>query len=461
MLGFQKNNKVHFIGIGGIGMSGIAEILLDMGYQISGSDITISAITDKLKSKGAAIYTSHDEENLDHVSLVVYSSAIDEENPEIKAARKNKIPVVRRAEMLAELMRLKFGIAIAGSHGKTTTTSLVATILDEAKLDPTHVIGGIVQNLGGHAKMGSGQYLVAEADESDGSFLLLNPIFSIITNIDNDHLDFYKTEKNLVQAFCDFANRVPFYGRVVLNAQDKHTGEILKHIKRPYLLVGSATQIKDKLDFDYSADKIKLQPACTTFDLFKRDQRLGEIKTHLSGEHNVQNTLAAVAIASELGISLETINDGLKKFFGVGRRLEKLYEEGNFSIYDDYGHHPTEIKATIKTLHQIYKKRLCVIFEPHRYTRTKQLWSDFLTSFDGADEIFIGPIYAASEAAIEGINSEKLAQELSKKHSKVKHLPNLDQMKQIILDRKKEDMIVLTMGAGSISKKIKSVISSL
>lgn len=461
MLGFKKNNKIHFIGIGGIGMSGIAEILSSMGYQVSGSDINTSVITDKLKTVGVEIYTNHQSENLKDASLVVYSSAIDQENPEIIFAKKNKIPIIKRAEMLSELMRLKFGIAIAGSHGKTTTTSLVATIFNEAMLDATHIIGGIVQNLGGHAKKGDGQYLIAEADESDGSFLLLNPIVSIITNIDNDHLDFYQTEENIVKAFSDFANKVPFYGRVILNAKDKNTNKLISNLKRPFIQISLCSSLKDKSEIEYSADKITYKPGETTYELFHFEKKLGEVKTHLSGEHNVLNSLAAVALALEIGLSLEIINKGLDKFKGVSRRLETIYRNENFHVIDDYGHHPTEILATLKTLKNIYKKKICVVFEPHRYSRTKQLWNDFLNSFNDADEVYISPIYAASEAAIPGITGEKLTQDLSKKKKNVFYLKTWDQMSQLIEDKKNSEMIFLTMGAGSISKRIRTTVSQL
>jgi len=461
MLGLSKKIKIHFVGIGGIGMSGIADVLLSLGYPVSGSDITQGAILQDLKSKGAEIHVGHQEENLEGAGLVVYSSAIDNNNPEIVRAKRERVPLVRRAEMLAELMRLKYGIAIAGSHGKTTTTSMVATIFHDAGKDPTHIIGGIVSNLGNHAKKGDGEFLIAEADESDGSFLHLNPIMAVITNIDNDHLDFHKSEENIRKAFTDFINRLPFYGKVALNAHDKGTKLIMDHVKRPYVLFGISRSLDERVMFDYSADKITYLPGHTEFDLWSKGQRIGRVTTQVSGEHNVLNALAAVAISHESGLTFPQIISGLAKFQGVGRRLEKLWQKGSFEVIDDYGHHPTEIRATLATIKNVFKKPVCVVFEPHRYTRTQQLWQDFIDCFADADEIFVGPIYAASEAAIPGITSEKLVSALRTKKQSVSFLSNLDNMKELIIERQGRDMIFLTLGAGSISKKAKNIVQTL
>lgn len=461
MLGLPKNIIIHFIGIGGIGMSGIAEVLIEHGYNVTGSDMSPSPVTEKLKKMGAQIFDEHISTNVDGASIVVYSTAIDELNPEIINAKALKIPIVKRAEMLSELMRLKFGIAIAGSHGKTTTTSLVATIFNEAHLDPTHIIGGVVQNLGGHAKKGEGQYLIAEADESDGSFLYLNPVMSVITNIDNDHLDFYKTEENLLNTFVEFINKIPFYGVVILNQQDVNIQKIIPLIKRRYARFGISQNINQRMDLDYCAEKVTYKRGETEFDFYKKGAKVARFKTAISGVHNVYNAVAAISTALECEIKADVIQSALLKFKGVGRRLETLYVKDKFEIIDDYGHHPTEIKATLKTIKEIYNKKICVVFEPHRYSRTKQLWNDFISSFDLADEIYIAPIYSASEPALSGISAEKFATELSKRKKTTNYLPSLDHMRDLINERQGQEIIFLTLGAGAISKKIKSIIKDL
>lgn len=458
MLGWLKTTKLHFIGIGGIGMSGIAEVLLDLGYNISGSDLNSSAVVENLQKKGAEIFIGHKASNVEGSTLIVYSSAIDTKNPEVIRAQELETPMIRRAEMLSELMRLKYGIAVAGSHGKTTTTSLIATIFAEAKLDATHIIGGIVQNLGGNAKKGDGQYLIAEADESDGSFLLLNPIMAAVTNIDNDHLDHYGSKEKIVEAFIEFVNKLPFYGRVALNADDPTSLEIKSKIKRPILWYGIEQNEKVA---DYVAKNVELNAGGTAFDLYYRGEKILNLKTHLMGLHNISNTLAAIAISHETGISWETIQNGLLCFQGVGRRLEKLYEDKNFVVIDDYGHHPTEVRATISTLRKVDKRKMCVVFEPHRFTRTQNFWNEFQDCFEGSDELFLVPIYAASEAPIEGITSDAMVKEMNANGKNVKFLSSLDGMKELIRDRKNSDCVFVTLGAGAISKKIREIVKSL
>ena len=462
MLGLAKNLRLHFIGIGGIGMSGIAEVLTDLGYHVSGSDLQNSSVTEHLQEKGATIYLGHKAENVEDASLIVCSSAIDTKNPEIRRAQELNIPIIKRAEMLAELMRLKYGIAIAGSHGKTTTTSLVATIFKEAELDPTHIIGGIVHNLGGNAKKGDGQFLIAEADESDGSFLFLNPILSVVTNIDNDHLDHYGSEDNIQAAFVEFVNKVPFYGRVVLNAQDANTQKVKHKIKRPMLWFGVAKKSDELVEWDYGASDLIESPEGVQFDLYEKGEKVTRLTLTIPGLHNVKNALAAVAISREVGIDYKVIESALKKFTGVGRRLEKLYKKDDFLIIDDYGHHPTEIAATLTTLRSVYPThRLLVVFEPHRYTRTRQLWSEFKRSFNCVDEAYIAPIYAASEAPIEGVTSERLVQEMKEDGMKASYLPSLDHMKDLILANKDSKTLIVTLGAGAISKKMRLLIKEL
>ncbi len=462
MLGLAKNLRLHFIGIGGIGMSGIAEVLVDLGYHVSGSDLQNSTVTEHLQEKGAQIYLGHKADNVNDASLIVCSSAIDTKNPEIRRAQELNIPIIKRAEMLAELMRLKYGIAIAGSHGKTTTTSLVATIFKEAELDPTHIIGGIVHNLGGNAKKGDGQFLIAEADESDGSFLFLNPILSVVTNIDNDHLDHYGSEENIQAAFVEFVNKVPFYGRVVLNAQDSNTQKVKNKIKRPMLWFGVSNKSEDLIEWEYGATNLVENPEGVQFDLYQRGEKVIRLTLTIPGLHNVKNALAAVAIAREVGIDFTVIESALKKFTGVGRRLEKLYKNNDFLVIDDYGHHPTEIAATLTTLKTVYPAhKLLVVFEPHRYTRTRQLWSDFKKSFECVDEVHIAPIYAASEAPIDGITSEKLVQEMKEEGRNSKFLPSLDGMKELVIGNNDKKTILVTLGAGAISKKMRAIIKEL
>jgi UDP-N-acetylmuramate--alanine ligase len=451
MLGWLKKTKLHFIGIGGIGMSGIAEVLLDLGYEVSGSDLSESKVTEHLISKGAAIYKGHAAHQVEGSTLIIYSSAIDFKNPEVIRAQELHIPMIRRAEMLAELMRLKFGIAVAGSHGKTTTTSLIATIFEAANLDATHIIGGIVQNLGGNARKGDGQYLIAEADESDGSFLLLKPIMTTVTNIDDDHLDHYGSREKIVDAFIEFVNSVPFYGRVVMNASDAPSLAIKSKIKRPLIWYGIETE-----KADYEARQIQYSAEGTQFELYYQKKFLRVIQTPLIGRHNVLNAMAAISICREVEIDLEIIQKGLLNFLGVGRRLEKLFTKDQFIVIDDYGHHPTEIMATISALKKVDKRPLVVIFEPHRFTRTQNFWKEFQTSFEGADEVYLTPIYAASEKPIDGITSEQMAKEMG-----CMCLTSLEGMREILERKKDSPCIFLTLGAGAISKKIREMVATL
>lgn len=458
MLGWLKTTKLHFIGIGGIGMSGIAEVLLDLGYHVSGSDLNASAVTENLQRKGAEIHIGHKASNVEGTSLIVYSSAIDPKNPEVIRATELEIPMIRRAEMLAELMRLKFGIAVAGSHGKTTTTSLIATIFNEAKQDATFIIGGIVRNLGGNARKGDGEFLIAEADESDGSFLLLNPIMAAVTNIDDDHLDHYGTKEKIVDAFVEFVNKLPFYGRAALNINDQASVAIKAKVKRPLIWYGIDV---DKDSAEYVAQNVHLSATGTEFDLFHQGEKISRIKTHLMGMHNISNSLAAISISHEAGLDWDVIQKGLLSFQGVGRRLEKLYEKDSFVVIDDYGHHPTEVRATISTLRKVDKRNLCVVFEPHRFTRTQNFWKEFQECFKGTDELFLTPIYAASENPITGITSENLVAEMKAKGINVHLLPDLNGMKALLEERKEKNCLFVTLGAGAISKKIREMVKVL
>ena len=454
MLGFLKQTKLHFIGIGGIGMSGIAEVLLGYGYKVSGSDINETPVTQNLIHKGAKVFYKHEADNVSDVDLVIYSSAINNENPEVVRARELGIPLIKRAEMLAELMRLKYGIAIAGSHGKTTTTSLVASIFQASNRDATHIIGGIVHHLGGNAKKGDSEYLIAEADESDGSFLYLNPIMAALTNVDNDHLDHYGSVDKIKEAFSEFVNKVPFYGRVALNANDPASIELKSEIKRSIVWYGHG---ETGFPVDYHAQNIELSASGSTFDLYYKGQFAVKVQSHLIGLHNISNTLAAIALSREIGLEWETILEGLKAFRGVGRRLEKIWENNQFIIFDDYGHHPTEVAATISALKMVDQRPLTVVFEPHRYTRTQNFWNEFHECFKGVEEVFISPIYPASEKPIEGITSEALVESMKKQGYHAHYLTSLDEMKNLINERKDQGRIFLSLGAGAISKKTREI----
>lgn len=457
MLIENSNTKIHFIGIGGIGMSALAEVSLQLGFQVSGSDMSNSANVEKLNNLGADTYIGHAKENIKNINVVVYSSAIDPENPEFKYAIENNIPIMKRALLLADLMRLKQGIAIGGTHGKTTTTSIVTSILKASDRDPTYIIGGIVKNLGGHAFVGKGDHIVAEADESDGSFLLLNPVYSIITNIDNDHLDYYKTSENLHDSFETFANKIPFYGVCALNADDEVLKKISLRMKKPFVTFGID---EEKIPVDYKATKLVFENSGVSFRLTHKGEVIDDFFISTPGKHNVLNTLGAIAICHRLGLSFKSIKDSLKSFTGVGRRYQRIYEEQDFQIIDDYGHHPTEIIQTIKTAKKDRPdSKLVVLFEPHRFTRTKACWNDFLHSFNNADEVLMAPIYPASEKEIVGITSSNLTSDINKLHpSLAVSFDDWGIVKDKINELKKENATLLVLGAGSVGRKVKSFV---
>ena len=443
--------KIHFVGIGGIGMSGIAEVLLSLGYKVSGSDISESANLYKLKKLGAEIYIGHKAENINNVTVVVHTSAVNELNPEILKARADGIPIIRRAEMLAELMRLKYGLAVAGTHGKTTTTSFLATILSECNMDPTYIIGGVVKNRDGHAKVGKSDYLVAEADESDGSFLLLTPVMSVITNIDNDHMDHYTTEENLFKAFVEFANKIPFYGVVALNAHDEKLMKLKTEMKRPAVTFGVETPA------DFSARNVEYGHFDTSFDVYHKNEFQERFKINLPGRHNILNALGAASLAFHMGLSFKDIAKAIAKLEGVGRRFQLLKKEGSFEVVDDYGHHPTEIASTLRIVKDTradYKK--IVIFEPHRFTRTRDCWDQFLHCFNEADQLYLLPIYAASEQSIDGISTDRLLEDINRLHPNfAKKIENIDKLIEVIESHKADKTIVVTLGAGSIGKTVR------
>ena len=392
----RKVQAIHFVGIGGIGMSGIAEVLLNLGYKVTGSDLNETDITQRLASLGACIFKGHAAANLAVADVVVTSTAVRPDNPEVLAAHERGIPVIPRAEMLAELLKMKFSIAISGSHGKTTTTSMISTVLASGGLDPTMVIGGKLDSIGSNAKIGDGEIIVAEADESDGSFLKLSPCIAVITNIDREHLDYYRDIEEIKAAFLKFANIVPFYGSTVVCADDPHIREIIPEITRKIITYGVHSPA------DYQAVDILLQGSTSTFSVLYKGAPLGQITMRVPGRFNVYNALAALAVAREIDMGMEIIRDGLNAYVGVHRRLEFKGEAGGVAVVDDYGHHPTEIRETLAAARHVWQGRMIVVFQPHRYTRTKALYEEFLTAFSDADALIVTDIYPASEEPIPG-----------------------------------------------------------
>jgi len=445
---YKKRTKhIHFVGIGGIGMSGIAELLLNLNYKVSGTDLHTSAITEKLVSLGATIHKGHHGECIKGADVVVTSSAIREDNPEVTAARKSTIPVIQRAEMLAELMRLKtFGIAIAGSHGKTSTTSMVGWILNEAGIDPTVVVGGKVDSLGGNALLGSGDFLVAEADESDGSFLKLSPVLEVVTNIDLEHLDYYRDIDHIKTTFLQFIDKIPFYGAVILCLDDENVSDILPQIKKRIITYGLTPQA------DIHADEIRFDKSRVNFTVKNGDVKLGEISLWPPGKHNVYNSLAAICVGMELDIPFTQIAEALKTYQGVQRRMQIKGEIDNITVIDDYGHHPTEIRATLEAIKQAWpEKRLLVCFQPHRYSRTKGLFHEFKTCFRNADFLVMTDIYAASEQPIEGVDSASLLEEINLHGQKNTLLvPSVKELPEKLISLLHSGDIVLTLGAGNV-----------
>lgn len=445
---FFSKQHLHFVGIGGIGMSGIAEVLLNLGYTISGSDLKLSPTTDRLAKLGAAIHEGHLAENVAGAKALVVSSAVEESNPEVQEARRLQIPVIPRGELLAELMRLKYGIAVAGSHGKTTTTSMVATILSHAGVDPTVVVGGKVAAMGGtNARVGKSDFLVVEADESDGSFLKLSPIFAIVTNIDREHLDHYADLEAIRAAFTEFVNKVPFYGAAILCLDDENVQSILPAVKRRTITYGQNSQA----DFQPSVRESGDFHSC--FTLRSRAGELGDFQLNIPGEHNVLNATAAIAVALELHVGLDVIREGLRQFTGVGRRFEVRGVAKGVTVVDDYGHHPTEIRATLAAAKSCCHGKMHVLFQPHRYTRTFHLLDDFARAFHQADRVLVLDIYAASEKPIEGVTSEALVERMRQfGHRGAEYAgSNAAGVEGIVEGVEPGDMI-LTLGAGSVSQ---------
>ncbi len=445
---FAPSHRIHFIGIGGIGMSGIAEILLTMGYAVSGSDLRGSATTERLAALGATIYTGHSAANAAASDVVVTSSAVAKDNPEVLEARARKIPVIQRAEMLAELMRLKYGIAIAGMHGKTTTTSMVAAVLAGGELDPTVVVGGRVDAMGSNARLGRSQYLVAEADESDRSFLKLPPILAVVTNLDREHMDTYADMADVERVFIEFMDRVPFYGAITACADNEMLRAILPRVTRRVYTYGESA------DADFRLRSLRPTADChATFEVNTRGLILGPFDLHVPGRHNLLNATAAVAIGVQLGVPPEKIAAGLASFRGVDRRFQIKGVQNGVTVVDDYGHHPTEIRATLQAARECGYSRVLVLFQPHRYTRTRDLLEDFVTAFGDADSLQVLDIYAASEQPIPGVNGEALAEKIrTASGGIVGYAGSIEEgVDRLAKDARSGDLI-LTLGAGNVSQ---------
>jgi UDP-N-acetylmuramate--alanine ligase len=446
---FAKIQRVHFVGIGGIGMSGIAEVLLNLGFKVSGSDLKDSAVTERLSAMGAKIFVGHRAENVAGAEVVVTSSAIAADNPEVLEARSHHIALIQRAEMLAELMRFKYGIAIAGMHGKTTTTSMVASVLAAAGLDPTVIVGGRVDALGSNARIGKSQYLVAEADESDRSFLKLSPIISVVTNIDREHMDCYRDMADVEQAFVEFLARLPFYGMAVICNDDHTLARLLPHFPRRVTTYGFHAESDLKIS---EWQKLTGTRGGSRFKVNYQGKDLGEFRLHVAGEHNVRNATAAVAVGVGLDIPVDAIHKGLDEFTGVDRRFQIKGQEAGITVVDDYGHHPTEIRATLAAARECGYRNVHVIFQPHRYTRTRDLMQEFAGAFDHADTLMVLDIYAASEEPIAGITGEALAQAIAKRKGNCSYADSFDVAINHVIGHAGSGDLVLTLGAGSVSQ---------
>ncbi len=444
---YRKYEKIHFVGIGGVGMSGIAEVLNNLGYDISGSDLRESETTGRLGKLGITVDIGHKAENVEGADIVVISSAVNAVNPEVTAARELSIPVIPRAEMLAELARLKYGILVAGTHGKTTTTSLIASVLALGGVDPTVVIGGKLKGIGSNARLGQGEFLVAEADESDGSFLRLAPAISIVTNIDREHMDFYRDINELKIAFLSFINKVPFYGISILCGDDVNIKELLPEVQRRVTTYGLG------IGLDLVAVNIRTEGFKSVFEAELHKVSLGTFEVPLIGNHNVCNSLAAIAVAHELGIEMETVREALAGFSGVQRRFESKGSVSGISVIDDYGHHPTEITATLRALKESgIGERLVVLFQPHRYSRTRDLLEDFFFAFTDADKVILIDIYPAGEEPLKGINSEILFAGIRNAGKDVDYIRNRDEVLDCLKRELKEGDAFLTLGAGDVWK---------
>jgi UDP-N-acetylmuramate--alanine ligase len=454
---YRKKYHIHFVGIGGIGMSGIAELLLNLGYTVSGSDLKSSEITERLKRFGGLILKGHAEDHVGNADVVVVSSAVDADNPEVRAARQASIPVIPRAEMLAELMRLKYSIAVAGAHGKTTTTSIVSAVLDRGGLDPTVVIGGKLKSIGTNARLGEGDFIVAEADESDGSFLKMSPTIAVVTNIDREHLDHYPDLDAIKSAFLEFIDRIPFYGLAVLCLDNESVQSLIPEIKKRYTTYGMSTQA------DVQARNLIFEGLRSRFTLHHQGEPLGDIRLNLPGIHNVYNAMASVAVGFELGIPFETVKAALETVEGVQRRLEIKGDVNGITIVDDYGHHPTEIKTTLQAAKEAWPdRRMVVVFQPHRYSRTRALFDEFTRSFYQSDVLLVLPIYSAGENVIEGVDSSSMCDGIRQHgHKEVICKDTIAAAVAGLKDILVPGDILLTLGAGDVWKVGEDILREL
>jgi UDP-N-acetylmuramate--alanine ligase len=445
---YRKKYHIHFVGIGGIVMSGIAELLLNLGYEVSGSDVKMSEITDRLKRLGGSIIKGHAAGNIEGADVVVFSSAVDRDNPEIREAITSSIPVIPRAEMLAELMRLKYSIAIAGAHGKTSTTSIVASVLAAGGLDPTIVIGGKLKGIGSNAVLGQGDFIVAEADESDGSFLKFSPTIAVVTNIDKEHLDFYKDLDEIKAVFLSFLERIPFYGLAVLCLDNEPIQELIPLMKKRYTTYGMSSQA------DFQIRDVECGKRKSRFNVYHRGNKMGAIDLNLPGIHNVYNATASIAVGVELNIGFNQIKKALETVEGVQRRLEIKGETNGITVIDDYGHHPTEIKVTLKALEENWPdRRKVVVFQPHRYTRTQALFDEFTRAFYRSDVLVVLPIYAASEKKIKGVDSQNLCEGIkSHGHKEVIYASGFKAAFSYLNQILHPGDVLLTLGAGDVWK---------
>jgi len=445
---YGKFSKIHFVGIGGIGMSGIAEVMLTMGYEVTGSDLRENRATQRLEELGARIRFGHSEDNLQNPDVVVISSAVSEENVEVNAAREQKIPVIKRAEMLAELMRIKYGVAVAGAHGKTTTTSMIATILTKSNLDPTIVIGGRLEILGSNARLGEGDVMVAEADESDGSFLRLNPAVAVVTNIDSEHLDHYQDVEQIEKAFVQFINNVPFYGLAVVCLDDPHIQQLIPHFEKRFFTYGLSAQA------DLQARELRLDGYESIFRVFLRDRELGEVKLRMPGTHNILNSLAAISVGLELDLPFDEMAEALFDLSQIQRRFEVIGTAGGVLVVDDYAHHPTELKATLEAAKQAWpESRRVAVFQPHRFSRTKFLYDQFVTAFYQVDTLIVNDIYPAGEKPIEGVTAKWLSEGIKEHgHKEVMYIPDREETMAYLLEQLHENDVLITLGAGDVWK---------
>ena len=452
----QTVKNIHLIGIGGAGMSGIAEILLNLGFTITGSDLCFTEVTERLVSLGAVIYTGHSEKHVKNCDVVVYSSAVKQDNPEIVAARERKIPVIGRAEMLAELMRMKYGICIAGTHGKTTTTSMTGQVLTKGKIDPTIIVGGRVADFGGGAKVGRSHYLVLEADEYDRTFLKLTPVIVAVTNIDLEHLDCYRDMDDIQEAFIQFVNKVPFFGSVILCIDDTGVQSIIPRVERKIITYGISRQA------DIRAENITFNGMRTVFDVVGFGIRLGEVTLSVPGVHNVRNALAAITLGRKMGVGFEDAAEALADFRTVSRRFELKGEVTGVTVIDDYAHHPTEIIATLEGVRSGFDRRIIAIFQPHLYSRTRDFYKDFGRAFMNSDVLIVTDIYPSRETPIEGI-SGKLVSEAAQAagHHNVLYIEKRTRLAQVVADMVKEGDMVITFGAGDINRTANELLELL